>query len=1085
MRKTLKIYKASAGSGKTFTLALEYMKLLVQNPYSYRNILAVTFTNKATAEMKERILGKLYGVANRSRSAKDYMEKLREQLPDMSEELIVKRAKQALDLILHDYGHFRIQTIDAFFQSVLRGLAKELDLSGDMEISIDGKELLEGAVDTYIRELEPEKEGIAQVIQYIEEELANGNDWHVDKAIKQFAKNILEEEYQQRGEELRRQIDEKNGRILKEFREEVLQEKGKALQALQDTGKRFFVVNSGCKPDDFKRKTQGAWSFFEKLANGELPNETKTITDMMNNPSNISTIPAFCHNTAQLFKEYKSALGRYTSCNLSLQHFHQLGLLNSIARTLKEENARENRFLLADTTHLLCTLIQENTSFIFEKIGTEIDHIFIDEFQDTSKLQWKCFEVLLKEILARGQFNLIVGDVKQAIYRWRNGDWKIMNNLSGYFKEYGDILEFESQKTVIGGKQYSSVNYRSDRRIISFNNALYSNAVKVLATSYSAELGSKLAEITGAYSDVEQAYPQPAPGKKEKPVQGYVEARVFKREKGSLNKDFDKLVIDRLMATLHILLEEKGVAPKDIAILLRTNNRIEAIVEAFRQEFPELKIVSDEAYRLSSSLTVSLAVAAMRYIAQPEDKVNIANLLNLYNKVILKNDSPLDGYVSQGELIDMLPESFRNDLEHMKGLPVYELIERLMAILDIETSKGEESYIYAFLDHMSQYINSKSADLASLLTAWDEGLCDKCIPAENDDSIKIMTIHKSKGLEFHTVIIPFCDWKLTADSRNLIWCEPQQAPFNKLNLLPVYSKKEMKDSIFCNEYNDEFLYQIVDNLNILYVATTRAKSNLIIFSEEHSSNSHYVWQMFNTAIAGMPSLDGMSMTSENGEDAYIYGDIVPSKQEDEDEDEDKDTAIDDDDEKEDNPFETEPSSLKMPLTFHKNRLEVKQSRELARFMASEEEKKVLKNIAEGELMHMVMSEIETADDIDKALDKLLLQGIVDDTKRHARIKGLVERALSNPMAKDWFNGTYRLYNECTILSRKNNEARRPDRVMIKGNEAIVVDYKFGRKDDKYDKQVIGYMKLLRDMNYENVKGYLWYVYKNEIKPVKL
>lgn len=1078
MRKTLKIYKASAGSGKTFTLALEYMKLLVENPYSYRNILAVTFTNKATAEMKERVLGKLYGVANRSHSAKVYMEKLIQQLPHMSEELIVERAKQALELILHDYGHFRIQTIDAFFQSVLRGLAKELDLSGDMEISIDGKELLEGAVDTYIRELEPEKEGIAQVIRYIEEELANGKDWHVEKAIKQFAQNILEEEYQERGEELRKQIDKDNGQILRDFRKEVLLEKEKALEELKNIGKKFFVVNSGSRIEDFKKKSTGAWGFFEKLAKGEFPKENKTITDMMNNPSNISAIPQYCSNTAQLFKEYKSALGYYVSCDMSLQHFHQLGLLNSIARTLKEENARENRFLLADTTHLLCTLIQENTSFIFEKIGTEIDHIFIDEFQDTSKLQWKCFEVLLKEILARGKFNLIVGDVKQAIYRWRNGDWKIMNNLADYFKEYGDTLEFERQETVIGGKRYSSVNHRSDRRIISFNNALYSSAVRVLSSTYSSELGSKLAEITSAYSDVEQAYPQAAPGKKEKPVQGYVETRIFKREKGSLNKDFDDLVIGRLMKTLHVLLEEKGVAPKDIAILLRTNKRIETIVEAFKQEFPGLKIVSDDAYKLSSSLTVSLAVAAMRYIAQPEDQVNIANLLNLYNKVILKNDNPLDGYISQGKLIDMLPESFRNDLEHMKGLPVYELIERLMAILDIESSKGEESYIYAFLDHMSQYINNKSADLASLLTAWDEGLCDKCIPAENDDSIKIMTIHKSKGLEFHTVIIPFCDWQLTADNRNLLWCEPQLAPFNKLSLLPVYSKKEMKDSIFSEEYNDEFMYQIVDNLNILYVATTRAKSNLIIFSEERSSDSHYVWQMFNTAMAGMASLDGLSTTSDAGEETYIYGDIVPSEHEDK-------NSVDEDETKEDNPFETEAKPLKMPLTFHDNRLEVKQSRELARFMASEEEKKVLKNIAEGELMHMVMSEIETAADIDKALDKLLLQGIVDDTKRHARIKNLVERALSNPMAKEWFDGTYRLYNECTILSRKNNEARRPDRVMIKGDEAIVVDYKFGRKDDKYDKQVTDYMKLLMDMNYKNVKGYLWYVYKNEIKPVKL
>ena len=221
MRKTLKIYKASAGSGKTFTLALEYIKLLVQNPYSYRNILAVTFTNKATAEMKERILGKLYGVANRSKSAKDYMEKVKQQMPHMSEELIRERARMAFGLIMHDYGHFRIQTIDAFFQTVLRGLAKELELSGDMEIAIEKKEYLENAVDTYIRELDPEKKEIEQVVRYIDEQLESGNDWNVDKAIKSFANNILEEEYQERGEQLRKEIDQDGGKLFEEFRSSV------------------------------------------------------------------------------------------------------------------------------------------------------------------------------------------------------------------------------------------------------------------------------------------------------------------------------------------------------------------------------------------------------------------------------------------------------------------------------------------------------------------------------------------------------------------------------------------------------------------------------------------------------------------------------------------------------------------------------------------------------------------------------------------------------------------------------------------------------------------------------------------------
>ena len=225
MRENLKIYRASAGSGKTFTLALEYIKLLIKNPSSYRNILAVTFTNKAMAEMKERILSKLYGVANRLDDAKDYMAKIKEQMPELDEQTITARAQTALDMLLHDYGHFRIQTIDAFFQSVLRGLAKELDLNGDIEISLDDKELLGDAVDTYIKQLEPGSANFKQVIDYIEEKLLSGKRWRVNNELKEFAKNITKEEYQERGEELRKQI-ESNGDLLTDFR--------KAVKALND-----------------------------------------------------------------------------------------------------------------------------------------------------------------------------------------------------------------------------------------------------------------------------------------------------------------------------------------------------------------------------------------------------------------------------------------------------------------------------------------------------------------------------------------------------------------------------------------------------------------------------------------------------------------------------------------------------------------------------------------------------------------------------------------------------------------------------------------------------------------------------------
>lgn len=1077
MKGNLKIYRASAGSGKTFTLALEYIKLLIADPKSYRRILAVTFTNKATAEMKERILGKLYGVANGLPSAADYTDKIRQQLPGYSDSEIQKRAGEALDNILHDYGHFRIQTIDAFFQSVLRSLAKELDLNGDMEISLDAEELLNNAVDAYIKQLEPDTEQIAQVVKYVEEKMNNGEKWKIDKEIKDFAKNILNEEYQQRGEKLREEIEHDNGLLLEKFHKEVTALKNSLKAKGVDIGNRFFSYAQGYAAKDFKRGAANGsiWNVFKKMQTDGVVKITAAVAAFINNPAEISSTCPYVDDIAALVRDAQDLYKEQINCELSLRHYHQLAMLNNIAATLKDENARENRFMLAETTHLLSTMIGKSATFIFEKIGTEIDHIFIDEFQDTSKLQWNCFMVLLEEVLARGNFNLIVGDVKQSIYRWRNSDWNIMNNICNYFRS--DQTTFASQDVKVDGVTYKSTNYRSDRRIIAFNNALFRASVKNIATTFKDLVGSQgIKDIEAAYDDVEQAVPQPQPGKAEKPWQGYAEVHLLKKQ----NEDdkFEELAIEQLGATLERLFKEENVAPRDVAILLRTKEKkIDLVVDAFNKRFPNLKIVSDEAYRLSSSLYVRLVIAALRYIATPDDKVNIVNLAKLYSKVTGKPEEATEC----ADVATLLPEKLSEELERLKGLPVYELIEQLFALLDAGNSSDEEAYIYAFLDHASQYLNSRNADLNKFLAAWDESIKDKCVPAESINSVRVMTVHKSKGLEFHTVILPFCDWTLTGDGRSLLWCEPKKAPYNNISLLPINSKKEMEESMYRDDYYKEYLYQIVDNLNILYVATTRAKCNLFMFSDNTAKKSddkkgdgtpkkRKVSELINNVIPHI-TLDGC--VYDNNECVLRYGTVVPSK-----ENENKKEK------KADNPFEEKPRVEKLPFSYYDSRIEFRQSRELARFLSTDKkEQQQQEYIAYGELMHLVLSEVERREDLETALRNTLeLRGLIATSKQYDKIKGILERALANSKAESWFNGTYKLFNERSILvAGREESSRRPDRVMIKGDTAIVVDYKFAHEDNEHSKQVKDYMELLREIGYRNVSGYLWYVYKNEIK----
>ena len=1068
MERVLKIYRASAGSGKTFTLALEYMKLLVETPYSYRNILAVTFTNKATGEMKERILGKLYGVANGLDDASDYLDKMVEQLPHLSRETIVKNAGKALELILHDYGHFRIQTIDAFFQTVLRSLAKELELNGDMEISLDGDTLLEDAVDSYIRNLDPEPKQIAPILNFIEDKLSAGYDWHVGNDLKEFAKNILSEEYQQRGEKVREEMEADNGVLLKDFHQKVSKKRRMVIDKAKNLGDQFFSIAQNYRPNDFfgnkkGEPSQGLWGLFVKLQNGNTPVIADKYQNLLSTPDKISAVCPDIATIANLIKEACTLNREKNNCDLSLKHYHQLGMLNNIAKTLKDENERENRFLLAETTHLLSSMIEKNTTFIFEKIGTEIDHIFIDEFQDTSKLQWSCFKVLLEEVLARGNFNLIVGDVKQSIYRWRNSDWNIMNNIGAEFRS--EQIAFADQIVKTGGKEYYSTNYRSDSNIVTFNNALYDNSTKFIASNYDKALGKKrLDELITAYKDVEQALPD-----NKEPDRGYAEIRVV--DKPTPSESFKNCAIKQLMQTLHRLIEEENIAPGDIAILLRYKSNMKDIVEAFNAEFPDIKIVSDEAYRLSSSLTLQLVVSAMRYIASPEDKVNIANLVKLYAKVIDNRDEAFGNYASSDEMLELLPVEFREKLGHFQSLPIYELIEQLLQALGMSEEKNEEAYVYAFLDNASQYLSGRVSDLNGFIEAWDNEICEKSIPAEDVNSVRLMTIHKSKGLEFHTVIIPFCDWTLTGDNRNSLWCEPKEAPYDTLSLISVPLNKNMLDSIYSEDYNREQLYQIVDNLNILYVATTRAKSNLIIFSDATGGRGDTVSKLLNAILKNLTALEGT--TFNNG--VLEFGKIVHSKKKDKKEKE----------EKEENPFEAKPQSIRQPFVYHKNRITFKQSRELARFLATDkDEEKQFRNIAEGELLHLVMSGINKPDDIDKVLERLTIEGLIASSKRFNEIKHLVERALTNPAAAEWFSDKYKLYNECSILvSNSDEKIRRPDRVMINGDKAVVVDYKFAKKNDEYKEQVRRYMDLLTQMGYKNVKGYLWYVYKNKIEEV--
>ena len=500
----LLVYKASAGSGKTFTLAVQYIKQLIEDTHAYRRILAVTFTNKATAEMKKRILEQLFGLANGLKSSDSYLEELL-KITSKNEAEIRHAAREALTNIIHDYSRFRIETIDSFFQSVMRNLARELELGANMSIELNNADVLSDAVDAMIEKLDRRSPVLYWLLEYIEERIADDKRWNVSNEIKGFGRNIFDEGYVEKGAGLRKKLADPQ--FIPTYRKQLQDIRTEALEEMKGFNEQFLGVLevNGLTPADLKNGSRGIGSYFNKIGNGYLGSDVHnaTVEKCLESEENWitktsayrDTIRSLAANelipllkTAEDFRPKNNIL--VNSCDLSLRYLNNLRLLANIDEEVRLQNQLHNRFLLSDTNALLHGLIHEgDASFVYEKIGTTIDTVMIDEFQDTSRMQWENFHLLLEESLAQKEGSLIVGDIKQSIYRWRNGDWKILAGL-------GEDKTLRVRECTLG------TNWRSEARIIHFNNEIFTAACKVLNQLYEDEMGEPCIQLQHAYSDV-------------------------------------------------------------------------------------------------------------------------------------------------------------------------------------------------------------------------------------------------------------------------------------------------------------------------------------------------------------------------------------------------------------------------------------------------------------------------------------------------------------------------------------------------------------------------------------------------------
>lgn len=1114
MEEHLTVYRASAGSGKTFTLAVEYISLLVKDPENYQHILAVTFTNKATQEMKMRILSQLYGIANSLQSSQQYFNKVKEKT-NMPDAVIRNNARAALTLLIHRYNNFRILTIDAFFQQVLRNLAHELGQTANLKVDLNNEEITEKAVDQMIESLEKGQPVLQWISTYINNSIEDDNGWNIIGKIKTFGTNIFKDFYKAHEANLKEQLS--NADDFKVYETTLRKRRNDIRKTFNSKARSILNEIKNANLDIPSNYRSGLYKYLTDSAIAPLTNKPLKAGVLKANESPQNWTSSKCAKAdkqqiqalaAEVLSAQLSELIAYNNDNwnefqsiqLTLSHLSELRLLHAIADAVDNLTKDTNRFMLSNTQALLKELIADSdTPFIFERIGARLKHVMIDEFQDTSTIQWQNFQVLLANCMAQElSQNLIVGDIKQSVYRWRQGDWGILNNIE---------KSFAHQKIRLETLDY---NYRSEKRIIDFNNAFWEQCVANTAKEVAQDDAEKAKIVQKAYEDVAQ--------KTHKTTEnGFVKISLYP------SKSMKEAVLEELIETIKELFSNGygGKNQSKIAILVRSKSNIQDIVNALLQSFGnEINIVSDEAFRLDASLSVNIIVSAMHLLTHPDDVLTRGKLVKLYNQEVLKKpltDTDLLVSINESNNIDtknidkkerrklateqqmaklnsQLPPEYVANRELLLGLPIVDLVDKLFMLFGLDQLEGQSSYICTLYDTLNDFLKDHTADIDDFINEWENSLSSKTIQSDEIEGIRIMTIHKSKGLEFDNVIIPFCSWEM--EKKGTLWCETKNkpAPYNKLPLLPIdFSRDKLIGTVFEDDYKEEHFQNIVDNLNLLYVAFTRASKNLFVFGLRQGKttldniakgtppgNRSYAIELALRQVSEQLQGSSLSFPDDIGSEIHFeYGTLVPETHE-------KEHVV------ADNPFLIKPDKHIVSIATYPQAATFKQSNKSIEFVKGEDvdPSDRTRYIKIGNVLHQLFSTIYTTADIPTRLNELEQQGIIyNDEITSAQLRTRIEDAITNPQVQEWFSKRWQLYNECTILEYNKDtnemEEHRPDRVMTDGKEFVVVDFKFGKEREEYKKQVQQYMEILIRMGHKKVSGYLWYVVKNNVVEVNI
>lgn len=1002
------------------------------------------------------------------------------------------------------------------------------------KVDLDDKRVISIAVERILRRIDQEeKNGLRRIVkESLIRSLEDGKSWDIAKDLKAFAgKNLFKSEYVNNEKNI---TDLLNNGEMRKIKESILKswsvlkdEKEKALQFVEQW------VSDAEGDSSWKKQVVSTVKTFcgyvrdnsSKDVSSSVRKAAEDKDALLKNPG----CDVALDKKAQQVSDYLEKLvdfydnaekyGRpYNTYQLAVENLDTLAFMGAISEEINHIVLEENTTLLAKTPLLFKNLVKDDIdqSFVFERAGTTFKHIMIDEFQDTSRVQWNNFEHLVNESTAQGEESLVVGDIKQSIYRWRGGDWDIL-----YGFEDGNNTSVENLDT----------NYRSKPIVVRFNNVFFTKAAYILdqkenswsvpanwlnekdgyfvkADNSGKKVDEKNIEFCNLYNDTTQ-HIKPQYDKPEFINSGYVRLQTF--EKSITDEEIMAEVFDKVVE----LKQKYNLDFDKMKMLVRTNNEGVKLIDYFakrcEEEGVDIKLTSNEAYLFNASPALNALIFAMKRLLAPQDDLQRELFERYYNLLCekagkqaffedVKND--VEALLQDNEALDEIKRSPLYDLvmTMVQKLRLHDLLVKIDDKGKVKDGLGQSAYLFSFLDKVVDYLNDNSSDLKEFLDYWDETLSSQSITSNSNDAIEILTIHKAKGLAGHTVLIPFAGFSFVKNGRDgMIWCNPKdmsddsevKAQLSNLGLIPIKTaaSKKVKNSDFKCFYDKELKQMTIDELNSLYVAFTRAKENMFIWSKEPSKNSTEpnAFMLINKFI------DDCQVPVEGSEKNRVveFGQLEYCANEEEKEGKEKRIV---------NPFSEDLKPQKVDVMIEQNNvldLQFCQSKKAANFLfeakdpndISEEEKKQTQQnhyIETGVLMHQMMSLINRAEDVDHAYQQMVYDGLIaeGDSQFLSLKRKLKEQIATDETVKTWFDGTYENFNEKTILLCKRN-SKRADRVMVSKDKAIVVDYKFGNheKNEAYKAQVRDYMKIVGQLLELPTEGYLWYVYTNEVLPV--